>query len=800
MRSAPERDVSFRDAALPGLAVALDAENFMERLQAAVPQVLIHSADITYIRYKPRTNCLVMYRLETTVGPLDVYAKAHTVAAREKLRKAAKRVTVPTPLGHGRLVFPEHALNVCVFPNDDKLRALTRLANARSRSTLLRRVFAERPELWEGTTKPLRYKPERRFVTCLQNAAEPRAALRFYTHDGFAPALRAAQAVGLRGRLRIARLLGCSRRHNIVGLEWVQGRALAALLPSEQLDPSVLAGVGAALAELHAQTTARLDCRTRDHEIAALHAAAAAVGTVLPAFATRADTLAQHLGRRLATARFEPQPVHGDFYAEQVLLAGDEVVLLDLDRAALGDAPTDLGNFLAHLERAALDGRLARDRVAEAGNALLSGYQVAARRLERSRLTLHTAASLLRLAPEPFRRHLEDWPAQTGALLERVEEIASASRAPLSAARTSAVHESVAVIDPSGAAADRAMPFLADATDPELASRCLLERLGRRGWADGEALGLRAIRVTRLKPGRRCVIEYDLVAAGRGCTSQAVTLVGKSRARGTDLATFRLLRFLSQAGFSCGSADGISVPEPVVLVPEFRMGVQRKAAGEPATRLLAGPTGLVLARRIAEALHKLHGAGAPTRRRHTRHDELVILRDRLGRVASARPRWRPRLDRLFDACTALAAGIRGTATCGIHRDFYPDQVLVEGSRVCLLDFDLFCAGDPALDVGNYVAHVIELSLRTFGNPHALEDRNDALVTRFAELAGEEHRSAIRAYTTLSLARHIYIATQLADRHPFAGTILELCEQRLGIGDPQWPSCQRTQASRERWIL
>jgi hypothetical protein len=28
------------------------------------------------------------------------------------------------------------------------------------------------------------------------------------------------------------------------------------------------------------------------------------------------------------------------------------------------------------------------------------------------------------------------------------------------------------------------------------------------------------------------------------------------------------------------------------------------------------------------------------------------------------------------------------ARCGIHRDFYADQVIVDGSRLYLLDFDL----------------------------------------------------------------------------------------------------------------
>lgn len=775
MRSALEHDLCGRDAALPGLAVALDADGFVARLRAALPEAGILGGEITYLRYKPATNCLVTYRLRCAHGPVDVYAKAHTPAALHKLRKVADRATAPSPLGPGRLVLPELALTVCAFPNDDKLRALVRLADARLRGRLLRRVFEDRPALWDAVPQPLRYKPERRCVAALvPEHGDDGAVLRFYADDEHAAALRGAEAFASRGPLRVARLLGSSRRHRIVGLELVPGRPLTGLLPEPVFDAASLARVGAALAELHDYPAARLACRRREEELAALSAAAAAVGAVLPRLADRAGALARELGSRLAGSLFEPQPVHGDFYAGQVLLDGDRAVLLDLDRAALGDAAGDLGNFAAHLERDALEGRVPASRVAEAREALLDGYQTAARPVHPARLALHTAVGLLRLAPEPFRRFHDDWPARTEALLDRAEELAAAARPRHGAPRGLRRDAEAIVRDEPGAAADPAMPFLAAATDPAQARRYLLGRLDAIGGAADDAPELRAIRVTRWKAGRRCLVEYDLAAP------HAITLVGKARARGTDAATFRLLRFLWRNGFAADSAHGVSVPEPLVLVPEFRMGVLRKVGGEPATDLLAGAGGVALARRIAEAAHRLHRADAPTWRRHTRDDELAILRDRLGRVAAARPEWAGRIERLLDACSVLAAGIRDAEPCGIHRDFHPDQVLVDGARLHLLDFDLYCAGDPALDVGNFAAHLTEYGLRALGDPAALDDRVAALEDRFVELAGEGHRDAVRAYAMLSLARHVYISTRVAARREFTAAILELCEARLGL--------------------
>src|SRR2546426_9353652 len=40
------------------------------------------------------------------------------------------------------------------------------------------------------------------------------------------------------------------------------------------------------------------------------------------------------------------------------------------------------------------------------------------------------------------------------------------------------------------------------------------------------------------------------------------------------------------------------------------------------------------------------------------------------------------------------------------------SVIVNGERLFLLDFDLYCEGDPALDIGNFLGHITEQSLRS----------------------------------------------------------------------------------------
>jgi hypothetical protein len=51
--------------------------------------------------------------------------------------------------------------------------------------------------------------------------------------------------------------------------------------------------------------------------------------------------------------------------------------------------------------------------------------------------------------------------------------------------------------------------------------------------------------------------------------------------------------------------------------------------------------------------------------------------------------------------------------------------------------------------------------------------------RFMELTGEATHPSVQAYKTLTLARHIYLSTQLPNRAHCTEPLMELCEQRLG---------------------
>jgi len=333
----------------------------------------------------------------------------------------------------------------------------------------------------------------------------------------------------------------------------------------------------------------------------------------------------------------------------------------------------------------------------------------------------------------------------------------------------------IPVVDPYDVADDPALPTLASALDPEVAARRLRWHLAR--LAGDRRVELREIRVVRYKPGRRCLVEYDIdVPDGDGWES--VTLIGKVQRGRFGNSGYRLLDALWHVGFDALSEDGISVPEPIATIRVFRMWLQRRVPGVASSELLADPGAEGLAERIAEAAHKLHRAGIPAERSHGIDDELRILERCLAEVARRSAVRAERTRQLMIACERLAACTPVFIPTGVHRDFYADQVIVDDDRLTLVDFDLYCRGDPALDIGNFLGHLTEQGLREHGDPHALASVENALEERFVELSGEHVRRGVRAYAALTLARHVFLSTQLPDRSHLTDPLLELATERV----------------------
>jgi hypothetical protein len=413
-----------RDRVIPGLATLLDPDAFVDALHRRIPAAGFRGARITYIRYKPRTNCLVGFRLELAHTTVAATAKAYqrTPALYHRL---SQHVTPPLAAWNaGRLFLDDCGVLLSVFPHDRKITSLPRLPRADARSRMIRRVVGRhRAPLHEGALEELAYKPERRYVAKLSVSREPRAVLKFYTERNYQTAWNSSAAFESRGMLRVAPRIGNSDRYGVLAFEWLPGRLLRDAMLEPNADFGMLRAVGAAAVELHAQNASGLGYRGRKAEAAALVCEAERLGFLCPHLSKRARDLAERLADRLVHEAATSCPIHGDFHAGQVLLEGGNIGLVDLDRAIRASPMGDLGLFIAHLDREVLRRNLQRGQADRLTASLLEGY-FHPRPTELARVNLYRAAALLQLAPECFRHHEPDWPERIEAMLQKAGEIA----------------------------------------------------------------------------------------------------------------------------------------------------------------------------------------------------------------------------------------------------------------------------------------------------------------------------------------------------------------------------------------
>jgi Phosphotransferase enzyme family len=193
------------------------------------------------------------------------------------------------------------------------------------------------------------------------------------------------------------------------------------------------------------------------------------------------------------------------------------------------------------------------------------------------------------------------------------------------------------------------------------------------------------------KPGRRRTLR------ARGPAGTAIVKLYESDRAATVAARV--------AALASGPAEP-ALPRVLACEPALRMVVLTDVPGEPLRWALLGGDGTAC-RRAGEALGRWHGAwrgGAPdSLRPHTVERELEILERHADAVS-------PGL--AADVRTAAADLAGPWESVGVvHRDLYEEQVLL-GDRIGLIDLDDAALGPPELDVGNLVAHVDLLALRS----------------------------------------------------------------------------------------
>lgn len=404
-----------RDPDVSGLRLLLDAEALSAWLSERMGTSC--RVQVQRVRYKQATSCVAALRVEyaDAIGQHDIaaIAKAYSADAAVKVEKSGWRAPEDAVLA----IDPDLGVAVTTIAGDRDVRALRKLATPEDLRALLERLLPDQADVAHRRLRTLRHNPERRWVGLLEAEGHRPIVLRAYREN--LPRRRANPYLLLEGEApSTPALLGASRRHAVAAVSWMSGRELS----RSRTDPSGFTAAGAALAELHSRTPARLRQITAQSQAEAVLTAGQQIATLAPALADEAEALASSLAVVLVQPPDGISVLHGDFSADQVVRGDDGgVALIDLDSAGLGDPAVDLGCMWA----ASLSHTNARDDLTTAESmmqALCAGYEAVRPLPSPARLAAHTAAQVLRKAAEPFRDREPGWADRMAAMLGHARE------------------------------------------------------------------------------------------------------------------------------------------------------------------------------------------------------------------------------------------------------------------------------------------------------------------------------------------------------------------------------------------
>lgn len=322
---------------------------------------------------------------------------------------------------------------------------------------------------------------------------------------------------------------------------------------------------------------------------------------------------------------------------------------------------------------------------------------------------------------------------------------------------------------------DADVPTLGRALDLGRVERLLKHRGGRSP---------RSVAVVRHNRTGSCVVRYDLSGPGQlgpGAGPRAV--FGKVYGDDSGGAAYHFLRS-TRAGQGAGARSRVRTPLPIhydaasrLLLTEALPGTSALPGLVKAELARSGAGGQAGSGSLADlvtecgrALAAVHaGVDVQVPRRSLR-DVAADLRSELDIVGAVWPEQAEHVGSLVEEKLRDALEPPTSVLC--HGDFTPSQVLVtDGALTGIVDFDTVCWGDPALDLGRYLAHLDLVTTKVAG-PHA-EPLTTALAGTFIDgyldvTAGSRPldrtlRRRIDLYRSLSLARTaLHACRQLKD--------------------------------------
>lgn len=275
--------------------------------------------------------------------------------------------------------------------------------------------------------------------------------------------------------------------------------------------------------------------------------------------------------------------------------------------------------------------------------------------------------------------------------------------------------------------------------------------------------------VLRHRLGKRCIVRVRFKERGSDAGKSARgSVVAKFYNDRTDRGrqVFEAMGRLWSDGLGGRAQDRVS--EPIAYLPEWRAVLMEDVPGTPLS-LLDGERRIVGTAAAGRALAKLHRCRHPVSGHHTVDDEIAMLAGWVGLIGDVYPELGAEAAAALGTVRNALDGCRDFEPALVHRDYYEKQVLIDGTHAVLIDFDTLCQGDPALDVGNFLAQQKLAELKGAASSERLEE---AFLAGYGEALSADVVRRIEGYSKSTLLR---LACLYSLRSPWTHIVNPLLE-------------------------
>lgn len=249
--------------------------------------------------------------------------------------------------------------------------------------------------------------------------------------------------------------------------------------------------------------------------------------------------------------------------------------------------------------------------------------------------------------------------------------------------------------------------------------------------------------------GKRCIARFRYqVRDPETGVDQAQSLIVKLYKMHTDRGryVFEAMHQLRASGFHSDSP--FRIPQPIAYLDQWRALLMEDVTGV-ALSDLSEPEQLQGVASAGRCLAKLHRTRPKVIDRYSVDDETNLLDGWVSLVSAVHTELMSPAQQALQRVSMELDRCRQFEPALVHRDFYEKQVLMDGVDTILVDFDTLCVSDPALDVGNFLAH---LELNRLQRIIEVDGADLAFLEGYGSRQSMDFHARVATYTRAALLR------------------------------------------------